>query len=479
MNYCSLEFIFIFLPLFLIAHTFAPSKLRNSVLLIGSFIFYFFAVSMNSAYNDRDAIVCMLLLGIAILLNYSLGLFIEHTDGVRKKLLLAAGVILNAGSLLFFKYIPALSAAFAALLPGSLAPLSLIFPLGLSYYIFKCISYLTEVYTGKVEAERNVIDLGAYFSLFPQITVGPIQTYADFAPYLRDRKPTLPMINEGLYDFVIGLGLNIIISTRLGIIWTEPPYGIQTVGYEFISTPFAWLGIISFAVQLFIEAYGYSLMAIGLGKMLGYITPADFDYPYMSLSVGEFWRRWRITLGAWFKENIYFPLGGSRVSTPRIVFNMLVVWIATGIWHTDGGSLKYLLWGLFLFFFAALERLGVLKFITNNKILGHIYTPLVITMSWVLFKLPTVSDIGVYFGRLFPFFGSSEFVNPTDWQAPLARVAVWLVLGILFATPLPRKIFEKLRRYPAVAVPVVLAIFWYSVYMVACGANNSSLYTTF
>ena len=479
MNYCSLEFIFIFLPLFLIAHTFAPTKFKNTVLLVGSFVFYYFAVSLNSAYDDRDAVICLLLLGIAILINFALGLLIENTDGVARKLCLAAGVLLNSLSLLFFKYAGALSAAFAALLPSSFAPLSLIFPLGLSYYIFKCISYLTEVYTGKVRAERNVIDLGAYFSLFPQISVGPIQTYADFLPYLRSRKITLPMINDGLYDFIIGLGLNIIISTRLGFIWTEPPYGIETIGYEFISTPYAWLGIIAFSVQLFIEAYGYSLMAIGLGKMLGYVTPPDFDYPYVSLSVSEFWRRWRMSLGGWFKENIYFPLGGSRVSTLRVLFNMLAVWIATGIWHTDGGNLKYIFWGLFLFFFAALERLGVLSFITKNKVLGHIYTPFVIIMSWVIFKLPSLSAIKTYFLRLFPIFGSSEFVIPTDFLSPLARVGVWLVLGILFCTPLPRKIFEKIRKYPVLSIPIMLAIFWYSIYMVACGANNNSLYSNF
>ena len=471
MNFGSLNFIFVFLPLFVLLHGVTKGMVRNTVLFLGSLLFYGLAIGKFYEW--------LILILISALINYLVALVISDTEGKYRKAVFVVGIVFNVLYLCTYKfadsYISTLSLPFISALNkvGILSP-TVALPLGISFYTFKNISYLNEVYSNKVASEPSFINYGAYITMFPQISMGPIQTYSDFKPYLNSRIVNLEKIGFGLSEFIIGFGLKKIFADRLSGIWNE----IETVGYESISTPFAWLGIISFSLQLYFDFYGYSLMSSGIGEMLGYSTPKNFDYPYISRSMGEFWRRWHMTLGVWFKENVYFPLGGSRCSKPKLLRNLFIVWLLTGIWH--GSTLNFVAWGLFLFVLIALEKLGPLKFVTENKYLSHIYMFFAILLSWALFKLPTLSDFALYLSRMFPFFSEVPAeVYVWDWLKYVEKIGWLIVVAIFFCTPLPRRIFEKYRSKTYITVPLLLIIFWYSVYLAACGANDPFLYFNF
>lgn len=471
MNFCSLDFIFIFLPLLVILHGIAKGKLRNAVLFLGSIVFY--ALAAGKFYE------WLILLLVSAVMNYLFGMIVSELEGGYRRTAFICGIVFNVVFLLTYKYaetflsavLPALGAAIGK---SNIAIPEIALPIGLSFYTFKNLSYLREVYSGKVNSEESFIDYGAYLSMFPQISMGPIQTYQDFFPYLKSRKVTFDGICSGLSEFIIGFGLKKIFADRLGSVWS----GIETIGYGSISTPLAWMGIIAFALQLYFDFYGYSLMASGIGEMLGYQTPKNFNYPYISRSMSDFWRRWHITLGDWFKENVYFPLGGSRCSRVKTVRNLFIVWVLTGVWH--GSTLNYFIWGLFLFFLVFVEKTGALDFIIENKVLSRLYMFCAILLSWTLFKLPTLSDFAVYLSRLFPFFTSvPEEVYALDWLK-YAKSIGWLIgLGFLFCTPLPRKLYDKFKDRAYLAVPILLIVFWYSVYLTVCSANDPFLYFNF
>ncbi|MBE6621610.1 MAG: MBOAT family protein [Ruminococcaceae bacterium] len=466
MNFSSIQFIFLFLPLFVLVHALTKGKLQNLTLLFGSILFYGFAVG-----GHYEWIVLLLLSSVA---SYFIGLLIEVGKGRYRKAMLLAGVLFHLAVLCLYKYSDLWISLFSGLLEGGDSSTGVLLPLGISFYTFKNLSYLHEVYAGRVVAEKSFIDFSAYLMMFPQISMGPIQTYESFQPYLHDRKVTLSGINSGVTEFILGLGLKTIFANRLGSVFS----GIETIGYDGISTPLAWLGVISYSLQLYFDFYGYSLMASGIGEMLGYQTPKNFDYPYTATSMTDFWRRWHMTLGTWFKENVYFPLGGSRCSTVKHYRNLFVVWVLTGVWH--GNTVTFLLWGLFLFAVIAIEKSGVLNKVIQHKFWSHVYMIPLILLSWTIFRLPTFGDLGVYVTRLFPFFGETpEYVSPTDWVKYAKGVGGLMVAGILFSTPLPRKLFEKIRNKPLVSVPILLVIFWYAVYLAACGANDPFLYFNF
>jgi len=471
MNFADIDFIFIFLPLVVLLHGLTKGMLRNAVLFVGSLVFYAFAV------GGRYSWVLLLLFSAAV--NYLFGRSVSRCEGKGRKVVLFTGVAYNVITLCLYKYadawltplLPALSGAVGTLSPSS----EILLPLGLSFYTFKNISYLNEVYSKKVEAEPSFIRYGTYLTMFPQISMGPIQTYESLKDSLNERKVTLAGIQAGAMEFILGLGLKCIFAGRLGAVWN----GIETIGYDGISTPLAWLGIIAFSLQLYFDFYGYSLMASGIGEMLGYKTPKNFDYPYLATSMSDFWRRWHMTLGAWFKENVYFPLGGNRCGKARLFFNLLAVWLLTGIWHGD--TLTFLFWGFFLFVIVAVEKTGVLNKVTQHKVWSHVYMIPLILLSWTIFKLPTLGDLGVYLGRMFPFFTETPaYVSTTDWVKYVKGMGgILLVLGLVFCTPLPRRLYEKVKSKTPIVVPILLAIFWYSVYLSACGANDPFLYFNF
>ncbi len=470
MNFSSINFIFLFLPLFVLVHAVTRGKLRNLVLMLGSLLFYAFAIG-----NRYEWIIILLL---SSLVNYMIGLFLADSQGRARKIIFVAGVVYNLAILCLYKYsdiwMKSLMPVLADLLHVGETMPSILLPLGLSFYTFKNLSYLHEVYAEKVQAEESFVGYGAYLMMFPQISMGPIQTYESFRPYLKERKVTLTGINSGATEFILGLGLKTIFANRFGSVWS----GIETIGYDSISTPLAWMGILTYSLQLYFDFYGYSLMASGIGEMLGYVTPKNFDYPYTATSMSDFWRRWHMTLGEWFKENVYFPLGGNRCGKAKQIRNLLAVWLLTGIWH--GSTLTFLIWGFFLFTVIAIEKTQILKKVTEHKVWSHVYMIPLILLSWTIFKLPTLTDLGIYFSRMFPFFRETpEYVYAADWVKYAKSIGALAVVGILFCTPLPRKLFEKIRNKPLISVPILLMIFWYAVYLAVCGANDPFLYFNF
>jgi alginate O-acetyltransferase complex protein AlgI len=470
MTFYSPGFIFIFLPVFVAVYSLLGSKMRMPTLFFGSAIFYWFASGGN--------ILVMAVMASTLLFNYAAGLFIGIAEGRTKKTLFAFCTVVDAAALLSPKIASIISTAFSEALPEALL---IVAPVGFSFYMFKNMSYLRQVYDGKIASEQSFFAFGAYLLNFAQVLSGPIQTYKDFRSSYEKGEVTLSSVNSGLYEFIIGLALKILLADRIIRVWSSGLYGINSIGVDSISTPLAWLGFFAFPLYLYFEFYGYSLMSRGIGLMLGYETPDNFLYPYVSRSVSEFWRRWHMTLGEWFKANVYFPLGGSRCPMPRTLLNLTVVWICTGVWHAlcfEGTGVNFLLWAAYLLLFILLEKLGVLRRVTENKVLSHIYLPVVILFSWLIFNtnLHTLSDLGVYFCRMFAIGETPEFINPEDFLPHIKDVGAYMAVGIVFLTPLPRRIYERFKGNLLFSILLMLILFWVSVYFIFVEGANPMVY---
>ena len=470
MTFYSPEFIFIFLPSVVELYALAGKKLRGAVLFLGSVVFYLLA--------SRD-LMSMAILASSLLFNYAAGLFIGIAEGRMRKLLFGFCTLVNAAALLSPKIISIITESFGSFLPEGLAIAA---PVGFSFYMFKNMSYLRQVYDGKIKSEQSFFALGAYLVNFAQVLSGPIQTYADWKKSLEEGGVSLASINSGIYEFIIGLALKILLADRIIRVWVAGLYGIDSIGIDSISTPLAWLGFFAFPLYLYFEFYGYSLMSRGIGRMLGYETPDNFLYPYMSRSVSEFWRRWHMTLGEWFKENVYFPLSGSRCPRGRTILNLCAVWLCTGVWHAlcfDGNGINFMLWAAFLLIFILFEKIGALDWVIKNRVLSHIYLPVVILFSWAIFNtnILTLADLGTYFTRLFPFFSEMpEYGDPSDWVRHFKDVGVYMAVGFIFLTPLPRRVYDKFKNIKPLAVVVMLVLFWLSVYLIFCEGANPMVY---
>ena len=343
--FSSLEFLFRFLPVFLIAFYLTPPKHRNITLFIGSILLYACA---------QPQFVLLLLAVTA--LNYLVGLRMAEASRIRHRRrrqlamgrwMLLAGAT-DIGILAFFKI-------------GQAATGNLLLPLGLSFYIFKLVSYQADVFRGRIEAEPSFWKLGSYICMFPQITSGPIMRYEDAQEGLAGERIRPEQFEEGLRHLVLGLASKVLIADRLGILWND----IQTIGFESISTPLAWLGAFAYSLQLYFDFEGYSLMAAGIGIMLGFPYIQNFNQPYSAVSVSDFWRRWHITLGSWFRDYVYIPMGGNRKGTRRLILNLAFVWLLTGIWH--GNGLNFILWGLVLGGLIILEKLTYGKWLKKTR----------------------------------------------------------------------------------------------------------------
>ena len=312
-----------------------------------------------------------------------------------------------------------------------------------------------------------------YISMFPQLIAGPVVTYSSLRPQIGGRRFTLRGIEDGLQEFTIGLGFKVLLANRLGGLWNE----VQTIGYDSISTPLAWLGLASFSLQIYFDFYGYSLMAKGLGTMMGFHLPKNFRHPYMSLSMTEFWRRWHITLGSCFREYVYIPLGGSRLGTFLTFRNLLAVWFLTGFWH--GAGWNFILWGLLLFLIMAVERIGLIRVLERRRLIGHLYMMLMIPLTWLVFAVTGIGQILTYFQRLFPFFNrQSLFYYSGDYLKYGKLYAVSIVAGLIFMTDIPFRIYKH-YKYSPVTAAALLAVFWGCVYCMRIGLNDPFLYFRF
>jgi alginate O-acetyltransferase complex protein AlgI len=393
----------------------------------------------------------------------------------KKKVWLITALIYNIGMLFFFKYInftiENINGILSIFSVDTLSPLMMGLPLGISFYTFQAISYIVDVYRGEIEEEPSLFQLMTYLFLFPKLVSGPIAPYKDIREQLNSRRIISYKVEEGLKIFIVGLAMKVLLADRIGILWND----IQTIGFVSISTPLAWLGAIGYALQLYFDFHGYTLMAMGIGKMLGFELPLNFNHPYMSKSMTEFWRRWHITLGKWFKNYIYIPLGGNQKGTGRLILNLLVVWLFTGLWH--GASWNYILWGLSLFMLIVLEKIWLKPYLDNSRILARLYMLLVIPVTWILFAINDFSDMAIYLGRMFHLVPGVN-VNTGDFTKYLLQY-VWLFLiGIFFCFPYGQKWFDKYKNHVLSSV-VLFFVFWYCIYQLANGINNPFMYFQF
>ncbi|HRU97535.1 MBOAT family protein [Ruminococcus sp. XPD3002] len=464
MVFSSLEFIFIFLPAFMAVYALTPSRYKNAILFLGSIIFYSMGVLNNPIY--------IMLFLLTILFNFIIGEFIYYKRRSAKAWL-TLGIIFNFWWLVFFKYSGFFLTNANALLRTHMTVKDIILPIGISFYTFQNVSYIIDVYRRKTRSEQSLVNYGAYISMFPQLIAGPIVTYGTVAEQLKKRQHTPRKIENGLKTFTIGLGYKVLIANQLGGLWRD----VANIGYESISSKLAWMGIIAYSFQLYFDFMGYSYMAMGLGQMMAFDIPKNFDYPYLSVTMTEFWRRWHITLGSWFRENIYIPLGGNRKGTQKTVRNFLIVWLFTGLWH--GASWNFVLWGLVLFGLIMLERFVIGDFLNKYRIVGHLYMFLVIPLTWLLFAITDFHELGIYFRRLLPFLPQKTYaVMADDYVKYWGIYRKFFIAGIVFSTRIPEMIYKKIKGSPFCAI-LLLAVFWGCVYCMYKGMNDPFLYFRF
>ena len=440
MQFNSVEFLFLFLPVFLAVYYIAPAKWRNFLLLAASLLFYW----LNVRSTPWVMAVLLLLTADA----YLVGMLLSKW---KSKVVFGASLLLLTVMMVFFK----------CYRDGS------IMPVGFSYYIFQIAAYLIAVFRDKMEGEENPIAFGTQIVMFPKLLVGPIADPIALQREAHSRKYHPATFHHGLQLLIVGLAMQVLLANRIGGLWSQA----AVVGYESISTPYAWLVLLGFAMQLYFNFYGYSLMAVGVGEMLGFHLPANFDTPYASRSVSEFYRRWHITLGAWFRENVYIPLGGNRGSTGRTVCNLLVVWALTGLWHGVGGN--YLLWAGILALFVILERLWLRPWLQKHRVLSRVYTVVAILLSWVPFAIGDWQQMLTFYGKLFCLGGKA--INPGDYLSLWQTYSALIIGGIVMATPLPKWLFEKLRRSP-IADVALFVLFWIVMYFMASSAQDPFTY---
>ena len=459
MLFSSIPFLFYFLPCVFVLYFLVPMRWKNAVLLLASLFFY--------AWGEPKFVFVMM---ASIVVNWLFGLWVDRVRENRRAArgVVALMVVFNLSLLGVFKYLTFLLtnadfflSGFNALTGLHIPLLRVALPIGISFYTFQILSYVVDVYRGDVKAQRNFIDLAAYISFFPQLIAGPIVRYSDIAPELRSRTHTLSDAAAGTRRFVLGLGKKVLLANVFyELITTFKASGDRSV-------LFYWLYAAACVLNIYFDFSGYSDMAIGLGRIFGFRYLENFDYPYISASITEFWRRWHMSLGSWFRDYVYIPLGGNRVSKTKWLRNILVVWLLTGLWH--GAAWNFVLWGLFFAVFLTAEKLWYGRALAKTRVFKHIYVLLLVVVSFVLFDANSVGEAAAAIGGLFGAAGVSA-VNPISLYY-LRSFAVVFLIGIVGATPLPKRIVEQLgsTRAGAMVVDVLEPLVLVSVLAVSTG----------
>ena len=466
MVFSGIPFLYYFLPATILLYLAAPRKFKNAVLLLASLVFY--------AWGEQRLV---LLFAATIFLGWLLGLLIEQFRGkIWSRVFLWLSVLTTLGLLGYFKYadffIESLNSAFGLSVPL----LRVALPIGISFYTFQILSYTIDVYRGDVAAQRNLIDFAAYVSMFPQLIAGPIVRYSDIAGQLAARTHRLDGVASGVRRFVVGLGKKVLIANVLGQLCTQFRQTAQP------SVLFHWLYAVAFMLQIYFDFSGYSDMAIGLGRLFGFDFPENFNYPYISKSITEFWRRWHISLGSWFRDYVYIPLGGNRRGIGRQLFNILVVWMLTGLWH--GAAWNFVLWGVFYALLLTAEKLGLKKALDNHGALGHVYVLLAVLLGFVLFNADSLGQAAQDIAGMFAFGKLPLFSAEAVYY--LRSYGVVLILAVIGATPLPKRVIaalsenRKLTRSWNVLEPLLLTglLLVVTAYLVD-GSFNPFLYFRF
>lgn len=466
--FSSLEFLLYFLPIFFILYGLTPERYRNVILLAGSLLFYSFG---EPRY--------LLLLLISIVVNYFIGCFFgaklkyKNANNAKnrikyhhymdwRKVILILTVTGNIGVLLFFK------------LYGDGGAI----PLGISFYTFQILSYLFDVYREDIPAEHSFIKIAAYVTMFPQLISGPIVNYGEVSTELNKRRMSWQSVQNGMKLFTLGLAAKTLLADRVGLLWHD----IQVRGFESISTPLAWMGAIAYSLKIYFDFYGYSLMAVGLGRMLGFTIPENFRLPYMAKSVREFYRRWHITLGRWFRSYVYIPLGGNRRGEMCTVRNLLIVWALTGLWH--GGRGNFLIWSVLIWALIVVERQTAAfcekrKLLTNSLfgMLQHLYLWIVIPVSWMCFAITDVRQLWVYLGRMFGAAAQYTVLHD-DWLKALNNYGALMLISIIACTPIIKRIYYRWKDN-FIMNAALAVLFWVCVWRIMVEGNNPFLYFKF
>ncbi len=476
MVFSSLTFLFAFLPIVFIIYYAVPQKAKNVVILVSGLLFY--------AWGEPIYVLAMIL---STFIDYTAGRIIDKYDDKPKirTICLIVSLVMNIGLLGTFKYlgflINSVNGWFGLSIPNPNLPL----PIGISFFTFQSMSYTIDLYRRNIKVQKSAVNFIAFVTLFPQIVAGPIVRYEDVQNELDNRSITEKMLGDGISRFITGLGKKVLIANNIGMLWTQ----VKGMDYGELSAVTAWLGILAFTFQIYFDFSGYSDMAIGLGKMMGFNFPENFNYPYMSHSISEFWRRWHMTLGAWFKSYIYIPLGGNRKGLPRTIVNLLIVWAITGIWH--GASWNFMLWGVYFGVLIILERLFMGKVLEKiPSFFSWLYTFVLVVFGWVMFEAVDTSivNVGEMFGQVFSYigamFGANGMVMDNTASFAIVNYGVMFAICILGSSDMLKNAADYIRKkapkwiqygFPVAQTAVMLA----SVAYITTSSYNPFLYFNF
>ncbi len=471
MVFSSLLFLFRYLPIVLLLYFICPKKLRNALLFVVSLIFY--------AWGEPVYVVLML---FSTIVDYTHGIMVAYFKNIGNmkaaRKVVASSMIINLALLGYFKYSDFFIGTVNSLFGASIPLLEVGLPIGISFYTFQTMSYTIDVYRGDAEVQPNIISFGAYVALFPQLIAGPIVAYKTVAEQLNVREENFDSFGYGVKRFVTGLGKKVLLANSAGMLWDT------VLAEELSKLPVltAWIGILAYTFQIYFDFSGYSDMAIGLGQMLGFRFLENFDYPYMSKSITEFWRRWHISLGSWFRDYVYIPLGGNRKGPAKQIRNICVVWLLTGLWH--GASWNFVMWGVYFGIILIIEKLFLLnKLKKAPAFVGHIYTMLLVIVSWVIFAIEDMGRIGQYLGAM---FGAGGALFDSTSLYLLATNAILLVILAVASTTIPKtlagKVMDRLGDKPAAAVvqnAAFVGIIVVSVSYLVAATYNPFLYFRF
>ena len=445
MVFSSLYFLFLYLPLVLLAYYVTPLKWRNAVLLVFNLIFY--------GWGEP---IYILIMFASIAIDYTHGMLVTRAKnkgndkGARAAV--ASSVIFNLALLFFFKYWDFIAGSLASVGLDFMPILGIELPIGISFYTFQTMSYTIDVYRGDARTQKNIITFGTFVTLFPQLIAGPILKYKELDEQLETRTHSAERFASGIQIFVVGLAKKVLLANNIGMLW-DATLAMQADERTVLA---AWLGVLAYTFQIYFDFSGYSDMAVGLGRMLGFEFSGNFNYPYISRSVTEFWRRWHISLGSWFREYLYIPLGGNRVSRPRLLLNLMIVWAATGIWH--GANWTFLLWGLYYGVLLVLEKMVWGKALARlPAALQHIYTLFLVMVGWTLFAVEDLGELVLYLKAMFGLNGAG--LSSTAALYDLTAYLPTLVILALASTPLAVTLWRKLPKKAAqVVFPILLLL---------------------
>lgn len=466
MIFSSLLFLYIYLPIVLAIYYVSPRKIRNLMLLIMSLIFYGWG---------EPIYVGLMIMSIIIGFIGALQIDKYREDKEKSTCIFVTVLLINLGTLFLFKYYGFLIDTINSIFNTSLKIKTLLLPIGISFYTFQIISYVVDVYRNKTGVQRNIINFGTYVAMFPQLIAGPIVQYSTIEEQLSARKESFKDFGEGVERFILGLGKKVIIANNVGMIWDS----VKPLAPENMSVLTAWIGIIAFTFQIYFDFSGYSDMAIGLGKMFGFHFMENFNYPYISRSITEFWRRWHISLGSWFRDYVYIPLGGNRFGQRVQLRNIFVVWFVTGLWH--GASWNFIIWGLYFGLIIFIEKIRLLKLLEKMpSFICNIYTMFLVVIGWVFFDTDTLKNSIVYIGNM---FGVNNNIGYDNLSLYLINTnVVFLVIVIICSTPLFKKFMDFLKNNvigKTVVIGIYISIIIVSTSFLVGESYNPFLYFRF